>query len=216
MRDFANLLKADIALEERMLKMIRQELQTLPSGRLKLGNSGSAIYFKPENSPPHEKAKYIAKHSPLAKGIAQRTFLEKQLHIIENNLRIQKPLTDRYTHYSYHQVLQRLSPVYQMVDTCAREEVEYKRENILEETMHPEIPGTRVSDESSRVYAGIHEKTDSLLLGGRDTRPQPDYHCRRPLWQCESAGNRHNYRVTAGSADRYRTALGFGPCTCDL
>lgn len=39
---------------------------------------------------------------------------------------------------SYHQVLQRLSPVYQLVETCARAEIESRRENILEETMHPE------------------------------------------------------------------------------
>ena len=40
MRDFANLLKADVALEERMLKMIQRELRTLPGGRLKLGAPG--------------------------------------------------------------------------------------------------------------------------------------------------------------------------------
>lgn len=44
MKDFENLLKADIALEERMLKMIQQELRTLPAGRLKLGNRGKSIY----------------------------------------------------------------------------------------------------------------------------------------------------------------------------
>ena len=40
MRDFEKQLKSDIALEEQMLKLIRNELRSLPAGRLKLGGGG--------------------------------------------------------------------------------------------------------------------------------------------------------------------------------
>lgn len=138
MRDFENLLKADIELEERMLKMIQRELRALPGGRLKLGRGGKAIYFKPEKSGLGEKAQFLPPGSRLAKGIARRIYLEKQQRIIENNLKLQKVLVGKYTPYSYHQVLQRLSPVYRLVDVSARQEVESQREKGPNETMHPE------------------------------------------------------------------------------
>ena len=70
MRDFANLLKADVALEERMLKMIQRELRTLPGGRLKLGRRGTAVYYKPENAGPKEKARCLPPGSRFCSGSA--------------------------------------------------------------------------------------------------------------------------------------------------
>lgn len=138
MRDFQNSLKSDIALEEQLLKMIQRELRTLPGGRLKLGKNSSFVYFKQEKAKEKDKAKLLPIDSPLATGIARRTYLERQLRILENNLRVQKPLLAKYGSYAYEHVLQKISKVYQLVDMNAREAVERKRENLQDLEMHSE------------------------------------------------------------------------------
>lgn len=204
MRDFANLLKADIALEERMLKMIQRELRTLPGGRLKLGRSGTAVYYKPEHAAPKEKALFLPPGSSLAKGIARRTYLEKQKRIIENNLKLQKPLVGKYSPYSYHQVLPRLSPVYQLVDARAREEVESRRDYGPNETMHPEtLKHSTLKNELRR------SKSETIISMLYDSYRIPYQYEVRIYWPQDAPAEAWEIKRKLGIRDYYVADFGF-------
>ncbi len=113
MRGFEAAIKQDMELEKRMITLIRQEMKGLPSGRLKQGANGRSVYENQTHSiPPNGKR---------AREIARRNLLERKLKIIEENLKVQEQLRQRYRSYRDDRVLEGMKPVYRKIIEAAWE-----------------------------------------------------------------------------------------------
>lgn len=147
MRGFETAIKQDMELEKRMITLIRQEMKTLPSGRLKQGAGGRSVYENQTHSiPPNGKR---------AREIARRNLLEHKLEIIEENLKVQEQLRQRYRSYRDDRVLALLKPVYQNILKKAWAEIARKRQD-------SRIAAQQQAIDSGRAYHAEHLKHKNM------------------------------------------------------
>jgi hypothetical protein len=121
MRGFKDALERDIALERQMLKWIKKEIKRLPEGRLKQGNNGKAVYVNRIQSLPPEGKR--------AWAIAWRNLLEAKQRTIEENLKWQEIITEKYKSYRDDRVLERMRPVYQRIIEAGWEKAAKKKQD---------------------------------------------------------------------------------------
>ncbi|MGN1144167.1 MAG: hypothetical protein ACI4SU_06335 [Anaerovoracaceae bacterium] len=118
MRNFIHSLLADMELERLQLAKCKKELRNLPEGRLRTGNHGRNLYYRP----PEGAEKYIRFQDRLAEKLALRRFLEKKVQTIEKNLQCQNYILQRYLPYTDEKIVSTLPKVYrnQMVKMLER------------------------------------------------------------------------------------------------
>lgn len=150
MRGFKHALENDMKLERRISEMIRQELKYLPEGRLMSGGRGPSIYYRKKG----ENAKSIPPDDPLAAEIARRVFLEKQLAMIEANLKGQEKLSAVYHSYGRQDILQEISKVYRRVDELAVYHKE-RKESFHDENLKHFTPDSQLRRSKSEVILSM-------------------------------------------------------------
>lgn len=121
MRGFEDAMRRDMELEKYLLKMIKKEMNKLPAGRLKQGASGRGVYENRIHSLPPEGKR--------ARMIAQRNLLEAKMRTIEENLKMQERLADKYKSYRDDRVLERMKPVYRNIIEAMWLKAAHERQN---------------------------------------------------------------------------------------
>ncbi len=111
----------DYKQHEQLIEKFKTELETLPAGSLYSRTIKGKIYYY--HYIPHSNAALPARQIYIKKSqehlviaLARKKFIERSLHILENNIRTLKELLHGYTTYDPAAIIQTLPPPYQGID----------------------------------------------------------------------------------------------------
>ena len=155
MRNFRKALADDISLQERLLVQYEKELRTLPTGILDESCSGKVVHYIDAKGKDHNSEKTKA----VMIKISRRRLLEKKIHVIQENLKRQKKLYEKYISYTDENIMDKVARVYRKILLREKEKAEQAAEHEHsssgggEKTGHRSLTGKELDSKSEVIIS---------------------------------------------------------------
>ena len=172
MRNFKAELIKDVELQQNLLKQYEKELISLPEGSLSRYKVGQKMYYKYTLKKDGRRIQRNVKkgEEELIAALCKKAMLRSTIHIIRNNLRLQKEVLASYRSYSPDEVLKDIRPVYYDGLSIAKENegIRKKQEASIEQAIRPE----RLTQPTLAGFC-VRSKSEAIIvnmMAGRNVR----------------------------------------------